>query len=156
MEATDHLRTAAEAKRNESRLMSRAYSTTLSALIPANFLLVVGAALLSLVAGATILIENDLLEAPQAGVLALLSGAFTIVHSKLGCEQYQSECKKLATFYRGMAEDYANLQVISDPDELKKRFFALNDQLSAAIKSSSALPFDWALAKAKKDVSDQR
>src|SRR5215218_9773420 len=78
MQAIDQLKQAAEAKRQESRLMSRAYSSTLSALIPANFVLVVGAALLSLVAGATILIENDLLTKTESGILALLSGAFTI------------------------------------------------------------------------------
>jgi hypothetical protein len=150
MHSIEQLRQAVEAKRKESTLMSRAYSTTLSALIPANFLLVVGAALLSLVAGATILIENDLLTEVESGILALLSGAFTIVHSRLGCEQYQAECKKLLSFYRGMAEDYANLQVIDDVDELRKRFLALNDLVSAAVKSSSALPFDWTVAKAKK------
>src|SRR5215510_5875019 len=79
----DELRQAAERKRRESRMLSQAYSSTLSALVPANFLLVVGAALLSLVAGATILIENDLLTKIQSGVLALVSGAFTIIHSKL-------------------------------------------------------------------------
>lgn len=150
METLDELKQAAEMKRRESRDMSQAYSATLSALVPANFILVVGAALLSLAAGATILIENNLLTKIQSGVLALVSGAFTIIHSKLGCEQYQSECKKLVSFYRGMAADYGNLEFVADAEEFRKRFFALNDQLSAAAKSASALPFDWATAKAKR------
>lgn len=152
MDTIEQLKQEADAKRKANSIMSHAYSTTLSALVPANFVLVVGAALLSLVAGATILIENSLLTKVQSGIMALVSGAFTIIHSKLGCEQYQAECKKLASFYRGMAEDYANLKIISDVDELRKRFFALNDQLSATIKNSSAVPFEWTIAKAKKCV----
>jgi hypothetical protein len=140
----------AEVKRRESKIMSKAYSTTLSTLAPANFLLVVGAALLSLVAGATILLENDVLTKTQSGFLALLSGALTIIHSKLGCEQYQAECRKLLSVYRGIAEDYANLQVVDDVDELRKRFSALNDQQSAIIKGASGWPFDWAITNAKK------
>jgi hypothetical protein len=150
MDGIDQLKQAAEVKRRESTMMSKAYSTTLSTLAPANFLLVVGAALLSLVAGASILLENGVLTKIQSGFLALLSGALTIIHSKLGCEQYQAECKKLLSVYRGIAEDYANLQVVDDVDELKKRFSALNDQRSAIIKSSSGWPFDWAITKAKK------
>ena len=150
METLDDLKQAAEVKRTESRIMSQAYLATLSALVPANFVLVVGAALLSLVAGATILMDNNLLTKIQSGVLALVSGALTIIHSKLGCEQYQAECKKLVSFYRGIAEDYGNLQFVADSDEFRKRFFALNDQLSAATKNSSALPFDWATAKARR------
>jgi len=145
----DDLKLAAEGKHRESRMLFQAYATTLSALVPANFLLVVGAALLSLVAGATILIENCLMTKTQSGLMALISGALTIIHSKLGCEQYQAECKKLLSFYRGIAEDYRNLQFVANTDEFRKRFFVLNDQLSAAAKNSSALPFDWAAEKAK-------
>ena len=150
MTSLGDLKQGALAKERECNVMSQAYSATLSALAPANFVLVVGAALLSLVAGASILIENNLLTKVQSGVLALVSGAFTIVHSKLGCEQYQAECKKLQSLYRGAAEDYGNLTFVADPDEFRKRFLALNDQLAAAAKNTSALPFGWAKAKAEK------
>jgi hypothetical protein len=154
MEGIDQLKQAAERKRRESKVMSKAYSTTLSTLVPANFILVVGAALLSLVAGATILLENNVITKTQSGLLALMSGALTIIHSKLGCEQYQAGCKKLLNFYRGIAEDYANLQVLDDVDEFRKRLFALNDQLAATVKGSSDLPFDWTITNAKKRVDD--
>lgn len=153
MQVADDLKQAAEVKGRESLVMSQAYSKTLSALVPVNFLLVVGAALLSLLAGATILIENDLLTRIHSGVLALVSGGLTIVHPKLGCQQYQAECRKLLNFCRGIAEDYNNLRFVADADEFRKRFFALNDQLSAIVKSASALPFAWATAKAKKRIA---
>ena len=143
MNAMEQLKQAAEAKHRESIVMARAYATTLSALTPANFVLVVGAAMLSLVAGASILIENNVLTNVQSGILALVSSALTIIHSKLGCEQYQAECRKLVSFHRGIAEDYANLRIVDDVDKFRDRFSALNDQLSAMIKSSTSLPFNW-------------
>jgi hypothetical protein len=131
-------------------VLARAYQKTLALLMPANFVLVVGAAILSLVAGATILIESSFLTKVQSGILALLAGAFTIVHSKLGCEQYQAECKKLLSFHRGIAADYANLLTIGDGDELRKRITALNDQVSTMLKSTTALPFESALERARR------
>jgi hypothetical protein len=130
-------------------VLSTAYGTTLSALAPANFFLVVGAALLSLVAGASILVDFQFLTKLQSGVLALASGALTIVHSKLGCEPFQAECRKLRSFYRGKAEDYRNLAVVTDIDDFRKRLLALNDQLAVAARNASALPFDWAKARAQ-------
>jgi hypothetical protein len=152
MDAISHLKLAAEEKRKENLILSLAYTNTLVWLIPANFILVVGAALLSLVAGATILIANNWLTPVQSGLLALVSGAFTIVHSKLGCEQYQGECRKLSAFHRGMAADYGNLQIADDVEELKKRMVALNEQHSAALKSATASPFASAVSKAKRTV----
>jgi hypothetical protein len=147
MDTHAELKQAAALKRLQSAALSDAYSATLFALAPANFVLVVGAALLALMAGAGVLVENDIITKTESGVLALISSALTIVHSKFGCDEYQAECKKLRTFYRGMAEDYDGLQFISDDRKLRKRFIALNGQLSAAAKSASALPFKWVTAK---------
>lgn len=150
MTTFDELKKAAEKKQKECGILAEAYSNTLTALAPANFVLVVGAALLSLIAGATILIQNALITETEAGILALVSAALTIIHSKLGCEEYQGECKKLLSFHRGIAEDYSNLELVADTDEFKKRFSELNDQLSATKKSTTALPFHWATAKAER------
>jgi hypothetical protein len=138
---------AAQKKRRECLIQSKAYSQTLGALGPANFVLVVGAALLSLVAGATILSAEELISEFTSGVLALISAALTVIHTKLGCEQYQGECRKLMAVYGGLAEDYNNLQFASAYD-LPRRFMSLNDQLSTAVKNATARPYDWAVRKA--------
>jgi hypothetical protein len=145
MNAIEQLKQAAETKHRDNAVMSRAYATTLSALTPINFILVVGAALLSLVAGASLLVKGGVLDPFQSGILALVSSALTIIHSKLGCEQYQAECRKLGSFHRGIAEDYANLRIVDDADKFRERFSALNDQLSAMTKSSTCLPFNWTI-----------
>ena len=143
MTTIDQLKQDAEARRVENLLLSEAYSKTLSLLMPANLFLVVGAALLSLVAGASVLSENGLLTNVQSGVLALISGAFTIIHSKMGCDQYQAECRKLLSFHRGISEDYKNISTIDNIDEFRKQFSALNDQVSATLKSATALPYSY-------------
>ena len=150
MESLDNLKQIAKEKSRECKIQSSAYSKTLSTLAPANFIFVVGAALLSLVAGASILIENNLITKMQAGIMALVSGGFTIIHSKLGCDQYQAECKKLVSFYKGIAEDYSNLSIAMGDDDLKKNLTALNNELSSTIKNSSAFPFIWAINCANK------
>lgn len=144
MDAITELRLAADAKGKESKALSQAYSTTLTALAPANIILVVGAALLSLAAGASILIDSELITKTSSGLLAFASGALTIIHSKLGCEDYQAECKQLLSFHRGKAEDYGNLKFIEEADEFRRRFLALNDEVATTMKTSSALPFEWA------------
>jgi len=150
MTPIEELKEDVKSRRNENLALSMAYSKTLNWLTPANFLLVIGAALLSLVAGASILIENNLITKVTAGVLALVSSAFTIIHSKMGCEQYQAECKKLRSFHRGMAADYSNLLSMNEPDQLRKGLSALNDQVSATMKSTTAYPFQRTLEEARK------
>jgi hypothetical protein len=56
----------------------------------------------------------------SSGLLALASGALTIIHSKLGCEEYQAECKKLLSFHRGIAEDYGNLKFVDEDERVPK------------------------------------
>ncbi|MDN5864799.1 MAG: hypothetical protein L0I62_06230 [Gammaproteobacteria bacterium] len=138
---------AAQARRRECLFLCEAYSNTIKALAPANWVLVVGAALLSLAAGTTILTKTTLITTTVAGILALISGALTIIHTKLGCDSYQAECKKLLSFYRGLAVDYDNLRFIPEADR-PGRFSALNDQFSASVKHATASPFKWARRKA--------
>ena len=111
--------------------------------MPVNLLLVVGAALLSLVAGASILNKNGLLTDEQRGILALISGALTIIHSKMGCDQYQVECRKLLGFHRGIAAEYENISMVDNADDLKCQLMALNEQVSATLKSTTALPYNY-------------
>jgi hypothetical protein len=153
VETMDSLKAAADLERQNGIARSRAYSYTLSALAPANFVLVVGAALLALVAGASILTKYHLLSESVAGELALLSSAFTIIHTKLGCESYQAECKRLSGFYRKIAEEYGSLKYIDEYGELKKQFLELNNKIVASYESAAASPFDWALRRAERDAS---
>jgi len=153
MTEIEELKKDVMSRRNENLALSMAYTKTLNWLMPANFVLVIGAALLSLVAGASILTRSKLLTEMAAGVLALVSSAFTIIHSKMGCEQYQAECKKLRSFHRGMAADLSNLLSIDDVHELRKKLSALNDQVSVTMKSTTAYPFEHTLEAARKHVA---
>lgn len=148
MASIDELKAIAESRNLENKTLAIAYAKTLTALLPANLLLVVGAALLSLVAGATILVDQQIISAQTSGVLALISGGLTLIHSKLGCEHYQAECRRLLAFHRGVAEDYRNLVAIQDPATLAKRVHDLNNELAGALRSSPVMPFEWSMRKA--------
>lgn len=155
MNDLDNLKRIAEKKSNECAIKANAYSLSLDYLFPANLVLVVGAALLSLLAGASVLHENDIITQTTAGLMALVSGCFTVIHSKLGCDQYQSECKKLVSFYKGIAEDYSNLSLIDNAAEFREKMDTINNELSHTIKTSSAIPLNCAIDKAVKQSRDQ-
>jgi hypothetical protein len=134
------LKTIANKKRLECAIEAKAFSTWLSALVPANIVLVVGAALLSLVAGASILVEQNIIEPTTAGVLAIVSAGFTIIHTKLNCDQHQAECRRLKSLYEGLSEDYANLEVISEFKDFESKLDALNTERSQIKKGAGASP----------------
>jgi uncharacterized membrane protein YphA (DoxX/SURF4 family) len=117
----EDLKKLAKEKEVKCLIQAKAYSIWLNWLMPANLLLVVGAALLSLVAGASLLIEQGNLTKECAGILALISTGFTLIHNKLNCDQHQAECKKLKSIYQGLSEEYENLQSESDINILKKK-----------------------------------
>ena len=145
----DNLKKLAKEKEVKCLIQARAYSLWLNNLRPANLILVVGGALLSLVAGASLLIEQGALTKEVAGILALISAGFTIIHNKLNCDQHQAECKKLKSTYFGLSEDYANLQAEDDFNTLKEKLDNLNTERTHIIKQSDTQPSQSSLDKAK-------
>jgi len=142
-----------ESKARECRIKSRAYSIWLSSLVPANVVLVIGGALLSLIAGSSLLIEQNIISPTLAGFLAIISSAFAIIHTKLNCDQHQAECKKLRNIYKGLEEDYLNLKIVEDKEDLRERIEKLNSELSHIIKNAAADPSEKSLRKARNEVS---
>jgi hypothetical protein len=150
MEELEDLKQIAEKKRIECAIDAKAYSICLANLVPANLILVVGAALLSLVAGTSLLTEQEIINKKTAGILTLVSSGFTIIHTRLNCEQYQAECKRLANLYDGLSEDYANLEMESTVEDLKSKLTALNNERSQVKKGSTAAPSTRSIAEARK------
>ncbi len=140
-----------QAKENEldCKSLAKAYSIWLKKLTPANWLLVLGAALLSLVAGASLLVNQGVLTKEAAGVLALISAAFTIIHTKLNCDHHQAECKKLKGSYKGLALEYKNLKSISDLEEYRKKLQSLNDKRALIEENADAEPSKASIVKAR-------
>lgn len=150
MTELETLRLFSEEKRHECAIEAKAFTLWINKLVPANLVFVVGGALLALVAGTAMLVEQGLLAKTTAGILALISSAFTIVHSKLNCDQHQAECKRLRALYEGLSEDYSNLRIEDDVLEFKKRLHSLNAEMAQIKKSSSASPGMANIEKAKR------
>ena len=147
------LREFAKKKSFECMVKSKAYKNWLKTLQPANLILVVGAALLSLIAGSSLLIEQKILDKHVAGIMALLSAGFTIVHNKFNCDQHQAECSKLKSQYEALALSYADLELIDQEDVFKLKISELNSEFSQIVKNSTAEPSEKAIKKAEKSIS---
>lgn len=140
MEELEKLKLIADEKRIECAIDAKAYSICLANLVPANIILVVGGALLSLVAGASLLTEQGIINKQTAGVLALVSSGFAIIHTKLNCDEYQAECKRLKRLYEGLSEDYANLEMESTIEDFRLELKALNNERTQLKKGAGADP----------------
>jgi len=108
--------------------------------------------LLSLIAGASILVDQQIISNTAAGIIALVSSAFTLIHNRMGCDQHQAECRKLQSFYQGLAFDYGNLETETNPAEFRKKLDSLNNELALILKGSSAHPSADSYAKAKRQI----
>lgn len=155
MAELETLKSVAEIKRLECAIDAKAFSIWLNTLIPANFILVVGAALLSLVAGTAMFVEDGFLTRQCAGTLAFISAAFTVIHNKLNCDQHQAECRRLKGVYQSLSEDYENLRIETDAEKFKSQLKQLNDQRGQIMKSSSTWPSAYSHERARKLVQSQ-
>lgn len=155
MAELEDLRLVAEEKRLECAIDAKAFSIWLKTLTPANVLFVIGAALLSLVAGTAMFVEYGFLTKQVAGIFAFISAAFTVVHSKLNCDQHQAECKRLKGLYQSLSEEYENLRIETDAEKFKSQLKKLNDQRAQIIKSSATWPSEGSQAKARERVPRQ-
>jgi hypothetical protein len=145
----DLARSAAAIKQRvrECEAQAKAYGLWLTALLPANLILVVGAAVLSAIAGASILVKNSLITDQQAAYLALLSTVFTIVHNGFGCDAHQRECKKLRATYDSMRFRYHALEALVDIDVVSKQLTDLDTKLAAIKEAATARPPSWCFGK---------
>lgn len=138
----------AAARERECRLQAAAYRRVLHLLAPANWLLVAGAALLSTVAGATIVTTTVPHFIPA--LLALLSAAFTVIHKGLHCEVYQSECRRLRSAYDALACRYRSLELIETPADFHRDLRALDAREATLRAEANITPPDWALQRAER------
>jgi cell division protein FtsL len=156
MERMDVLVSNAMSNRKICELEATAYRLWLAQLVPANLILVVGAGLLSLVAGTSLLVDQEIISKTASGILALISSAFTLIHTRLGCDEHQAECRKLQSFYQGLAIDYANLETEANPVGFKAKIDSLNNHLAQAKKGSGAQPSMSSYTKARRLIEAKR
>jgi hypothetical protein len=94
----------------ECRINRRAYEIWLSHLNPWNVVTVVSPAVLSVIAGSTILTEPTFLGEDKgrllAGIFALLSAVLTTIHKVIGCDVHQSECLRVIQAYSSLEVGY--------------------------------------------------
>ncbi|MGW2663749.1 hypothetical protein ACWCW7_22550 [Nocardia tengchongensis] len=135
----------AASREQECRIQARAYSIWLSVLRPANIVLVVGAAVLSAVAGAAVLASKG---GSLPGYLALVSAVFTVIHTRLDCDVHQAECRHLRSAYDAQADRYRSLCDADEPVELKNGVRELDASLADMRAAAKAIPPNWVFERA--------
>jgi hypothetical protein len=137
---------------SECHVQSTTLRIWLSALSPANFLLVVGSALLSLVAGASILVKSGIISPLAAAILALISSALTLIHHVLGCDAHQAECRKLKALYDGLRIKYERMELESDASKLKRQIDQLDERRADISETTKVITPAWCERVARRRV----
>ena len=141
-----------ESRVRECELQKRAFEIWLSALRPANLLLVVGAGLLSLFAGASILTQSKIITTQTAGFMALASAALTLIHNLLQCDPHQAECRRLRRAYEGLRIRYRSLDAFTDESEIQKRLVEIDNERATIAAGANATPAEWSTARAARSI----
>jgi len=137
-------------------LQRSAFDIRLSKLQPANLLLVVGAGLLSLFAGASILTDSRIITSQAAGVMALISAALTLIHNLLHCDPHQAECRRLRGLYEELRIKYRSLKVLTDSTAIQEKLVALDAEQATIAAGATAVPPPRCVAQAQRDLERNR
>ena len=139
----------------ECKVESCALKIWLGALGPANVVLVGGGGVLSLLAGASVLVDTGLVETHTAGLMALTSGVFTFIHNRFRCDPHQAECHRLSASLDGFASKYRSLLVSNDEVKQRQKLMELDAQKAAVQEGADASAPSWCIRRAAKQVKAQ-
>jgi len=124
----------------ECRVEADSYDVWLRQLRGPNFMLVGIGSLLAFLGGSAILTCAGEAINKAAGIMALIGGSLTGLHSWLGCDAHQSECNRLSAQFDSLRSRYETLQ--AEPDEFHKRekFRELEAELAKVKEGRSTRP----------------
>ncbi len=115
-------------REHECHVEVQAFKKRLGLLFWANWLTVVAPALLSIIAGTTVLAdlmlavddETEIYWKLWTGLAALASALLVAVHKALNCDRYQVECSRLVCAYNGLSAKYRTLHEVGSRDPLER------------------------------------
>lgn len=128
-----------ESRIAECNTESSEYTKWLSQLRLPNSILVGLGSLLAFLGGASLL--ADVGGENFAGGMALFGGALTGLHGWFGCEEHQTECRKLLGQFESLKSRYETVQV--EPEEARRleRFRELESELAKIKEERKARPW---------------
>ncbi|MBE9076811.1 hypothetical protein IQ241_05790 [Romeria aff. gracilis LEGE 07310] len=139
------------------RTKRRSYEIWLSILQPLNIVTIAAPAVLSVIAGSTILTEPAFFGPDGgrlvAGLCAFVSAVLTTIHKALNCDNHQSECRRLVQTYSALEASYERLTLISEEKQLKEEVLKLDIRLEQIKEGAGAQPPDWCRRRAQRELS---
>lgn len=139
--ALDHLAN----RENLCRVEQRVYGKWLGVLTPVRWITVGGGILLSTLAGATVFGRPEILGTKWAlwsGVFAFGSAALTSLHTALGCDAHQAECRRLIQVYESLEAGYRAARFLPEA-ELQAERASLDRQFQETKLKAAASPPYW-------------
>lgn len=143
------------ARRERDCLLSRrSYEMWLDILAPIRWIMISGSTVLSLFAGATIVTQSSVFHGHGqvvAGYCALTAGILTGLHTALKCEDYQTECRRLATAYYGLEIAFQAVERFP-PDQRRSFEDELETKYESTVSTAKASVPDIFRRKAAKEI----
>jgi hypothetical protein len=122
-------------------LSRRSYEMWAGLLAPIRWVMISGSTVLSLFAGATIVTQSSVFHGHGqvvAGYCALTAGILTGLHTALKCEEYQTECRRLAIAYYSLEIAFQSLERFP-PDQRRTFEDELETKYESTVSTAKAL-----------------
>jgi len=117
------------------------YAAWLRQLRGPNFMLVGLGSLLAFLGGAAILTCGGEMVSKVAGIMALIGGSLTGLHSWLGCEAHQAECIRLSAQFDSLRSRYQAVEVEPDASHKIEKFRELEAELAKVKEGRKVRPW---------------
>jgi hypothetical protein len=159
MNEKDEISSFIDERLHTCRIKRRSYEIWLAILDPINLLTVAAPAVLSVIAGSTILTEPVFLGPDRgrliAGVCALASAVLTTIHKTLNCDAHQSECRRIMQAYSVLEASYERLQrgLIPTGETKEGLLLKLDARLEQIKEGAGSRPPEKYLRKAQRELS---
>ena len=140
----------------DCKIQRLALDMWLGILTPVRWLTVIGATVLSAVAGATILQKSFGSRFGVAvGVCALVASILSALHTALHCDAHQADCRRLISDLRGLESEFEDVRVRgleSSSTEVRE----LEKNYKKAISESAVLAPAYFRRRAERECSVKR
>jgi hypothetical protein len=140
----------------DCKIQRRALDMWLGMLTPVRWLTVIGATVLSAVAGATIL-QKPLGSrfGVVVGVCALVASILSALHTALHCDAHQADCRRLISDLRGLESEFEDVRV-RGLESLGMELRELDKSYKKAISESVVLAPAYFRRRAERERSVKR
>ena len=129
----------------------------LGLLTPIRWIMVAGMTVLPLIAGATILTDNDLFGSHArtvTGIFALTAAILSGIHTAFHCDAHQQECRQMIGIYGALEAAFQDLQR-STPEQIASNEKDIEERYEEAVRRARGLAPSSFRSRASKEATNK-